>query len=151
MDQYKDGGNNQYEDNVEYEVLEMCQQLFETAGKCHRSMSSDKDSYMSSQQYENESKVCNFIEEIIKGTYDENGTIKVSIAAKAKEFVKSLHTEEVTDGQIFGLVFSLLACIFLGVYAAQLRNYLSGEMALKKKYYYGGNMSPGRGAGAPLV
>ena len=154
MEQYKDGGDNQNDQNygdVKYEVLEMCEELFETAAKCHRSMNIDNESYMSDQQYNTETKVCNFIEEVVKGVYDENGTIKVGIATYAKEFVKSMHTEEVTDGQIIGLVFSLLACIFLGVYAAQLRNHLTGEMAIKKKYYYSGQLSPQRPSAAPLV
>ena len=142
MENFDQDGDDNNNNNGEYEVSEMCERLYETAGKCNRAMSNDGDSYLSSQQSQSETYVCNFIEEVIEGKYSDEGIISTTlhIGDYVKNFVKESHTEDVTDGQIAGIVLSLLACIFLGLYAASLRNYIRGDMAKKKKYYYGGQM-----------
>lgn len=130
--------------NVEVEVLEICERLYEDSGKCNRHFQEDdEDAYQSQNQYSSETRVCNFISNIVEDKYDEDGVISVDYKTMVTDYIKDFDTEEVSDLQIVGIIFSLLACVFLSVYACQLNNYLRGELALKNRYYYGGQMARG--------
>jgi len=74
----KDG--NQNDQNMD-QILDMCQQLYESSAKCESSHGFS-NGYASYNGYENqagqESMVCEFIEAIKAGTYDESGEIVVN-------------------------------------------------------------------------
>jgi len=123
-DENQDNYNNQEEEEEkEPEVVEMCQQLYEAAAKCEKSHGFD-DGYSQYAAYENqlaqESQVCDFIESIKAGSYDESGEIVVnggngSIGGGAKT----------TGGQKFALTFFILGTVGLSVYAAMLHSKLT--------------------------
>mmetsp|Transcript_21882 Transcript_21882/g.33421 ORF Transcript_21882/g.33421 Transcript_21882/m.33421 type:complete len:128 (+) Transcript_21882:243-626(+) len=124
--------------------MEFCEQLYEGSGKCNRHFQEDDESaYLSQNQYDSEDKVCNFIKNVVEDRYNEEGAITWDYKTMVSDYIQNFDTEQVSDLQIVGIIFSLLACVFLSVYACQLNSYLRGELALKNRYYYGGHMARG--------
>jgi hypothetical protein len=88
----------------------------------------------SAQQLANEEQVCNFIDNIVSGTYDESGDIiidsskyNISDWRNKDQYINVLHAaqKEVTGGQVAGLVLSILGCSFLCMYACVLHSSLT--------------------------
>lgn len=115
--------NNNNQDDKEPEVLDMCEQLYEAAAKCEKSHGFDNgyaDYYGYENQLSQEGVVCDFIDSIKAGSYDEQGEIVVnggngSIGGGAKT----------TGGQKFALTFFILGTVGLAAYAAMLHSKLT--------------------------
>lgn len=114
-----DGGNfvaNCYEDGV---VSEMCQNLYEVAGKCESThgfvgMANDDENY--SNQLLNENQVCEFISNIRAGHYDQSGEIVLTGMS-----TYSLSRANLSDSQTFALAFFVVGTAGLALYAFYLR------------------------------
>jgi len=115
--------NNQGNDNEdEDKVIEMCEQLYDASAKCESSHGFD-DGYAQYDNYENqanqESTVCEFMQSLRSGTYDEEGEIIVSGASS------TTGSNSTTGGQKFALTFFILGTVGLAVYAAMLHSKLT--------------------------
>jgi hypothetical protein len=111
----KDCNNNQ--------ILDMCEELYESSAKCEKTHNFD-NGYANYYGYENqlaqEGVVCDFIQSLKAGSYDEVGEIVVngansSIGGGAKT----------TGGQKFALTFFILGTVGLAGYAAMLHSKLT--------------------------
>jgi hypothetical protein len=125
-----DDNGNDDEDEKEPEVIEMCQQLYEAGAKCEKTHGFDYG-YANYYGYENqlaqESVVCDFVESLKAGSYDETGEIVVnganaSIGGGA----------ETTGGQKFALTFFILGTVGLAAYAATLHSKLTKSPGLSE-------------------
>lgn len=104
------------------EVIEMCERLYEEAAKCEKAHGFD-DGYANYYGYENqlaqEEVVCDFVQSLKSGTYDEEGEIIVSGSSTIGGGGKAT-----TGGQKFALTFFILGSVGLAVYAAMLHGKL---------------------------
>jgi len=107
----------------EIEVLEMCEQLYEAAAKCEKTNGFD-NGYASYDNYANqlaqEGVVCDFVESLKAGSYDESGEIVVN--GKSSSVGGGSQT---TGGQKFALTFFILGTGGLAGYAAMLHSKLT--------------------------
>eukprot|EP00545_Synedropsis_sp_CCMP1620_P007324 CAMPEP_0119002804 /NCGR_PEP_ID=MMETSP1176-20130426/134_1 /TAXON_ID=265551 /ORGANISM="Synedropsis recta cf, Strain CCMP1620" /LENGTH=419 /DNA_ID=CAMNT_0006954329 /DNA_START=460 /DNA_END=1719 /DNA_ORIENTATION=- len=117
-----DDGNNDAEEE-EPEVNELCQALYEDSAKCEKSHGFD-NGYAAYDNYANqeaqEEVVCDFINSIEGGTYDDEGEISLYGANSSANGGSST-----TGGQKFALTFFILGTVALAVYAAMLHNKLT--------------------------
>jgi hypothetical protein len=104
------------------EVIEMCEQLYEDAAKCENAHGF-ANSYGTYEGYENqlaqENVVCEYMNSLKAGTYDESGEIVLTGASGHSKSGKST-----TGGQKFALTFFILGTVGLAVYAAALHSKL---------------------------
>eukprot|EP00535_Pseudo-nitzschia_heimii_P005474 CAMPEP_0197184732 /NCGR_PEP_ID=MMETSP1423-20130617/10449_1 /TAXON_ID=476441 /ORGANISM="Pseudo-nitzschia heimii, Strain UNC1101" /LENGTH=426 /DNA_ID=CAMNT_0042635621 /DNA_START=61 /DNA_END=1341 /DNA_ORIENTATION=- len=111
------------EEEQEPEVLEMCEQLYDAAAKCEKTNGFD-DGYANYDGYENqlaqEGVVCDFVESLKAGSYDETGEIVVNGANSSIG-----GGAETTGGQKFALTFFILGTAGLAGYAAMLHSKLT--------------------------
>jgi len=117
--------NNQNEDGEEREaeVNEVCENLYEAAGKCESSHGFesgivDYENY--DNQVRNEELVCDFISSLKAGHYDQTGEIVVSGGRTTLGGGSST-----TGGQKFALTFFILGSVGLAGYAAMLHQQLT--------------------------
>lgn len=120
-DENQDNNNNQEE--KEAEVQEVCQQLYEQAGKCEKVHGfdngyADYDEY--ANQAANEEIVCDFISSIKSGTYSQTGEIQVGGGTRY-----AAGSGSTTGGQKFALTFFILGTVGLAVYSAMLHTNLT--------------------------
>uniref|UniRef100_A0A7S1Y4W5 Uncharacterized protein n=2 Tax=Grammatophora oceanica TaxID=210454 RepID=A0A7S1Y4W5_9STRA len=113
-----DDANNNGNDDAEPEVVDMCQALYEAAAKCEKNHGFD-EGYSNYYGYENqlaqEEIVCDFIDSLGSGTYDEDGEI---IVGGQNKFASG--GSKTTGGQKFALTFFILGTVGLAIYAAML-------------------------------
>jgi len=119
----EDENEDNEEEEKEAEVLELCQKIYEEAAKCENK-NGFSSGYENNADYvnqaENEDTVCDFIESIVEGSYDEEGEIALyGVNSSAKGGRKT------TGGQKFFLTFFVLGTVGLGAYAAMLHNKLT--------------------------
>lgn len=114
----------------EKETAEICQNLYEAAGKCEQSNGFDNgidysnydggDNWSYENQAAQEELVCNFISSLQAGTYDETGEIQISGGRSTIDGgVKA------TGGHKFGLAFFILGTVGLAGYTAMLHKQLT--------------------------
>mmetsp|Transcript_9283 Transcript_9283/g.19466 ORF Transcript_9283/g.19466 Transcript_9283/m.19466 type:complete len:422 (-) Transcript_9283:142-1407(-) len=121
----EDDNDDQNDDGEEkeVEVLEMCEQLYEASAKCEKTNGFDSG-YADYDGYENqlaqESVVCDFVESLKAGSYDESGEIVVNGASSSIG-----GGAETTGGQKFALTFFILGTVGLAGYAAMLHSKLT--------------------------
>ena len=108
-------------------VYELCEVLYDAAGKCNRYYNfGDIDgTYEGYQQADNEDKVCDFYEGLITNAYDEKGEIILTSESFDPNNWQDYHEYEklipqVTPLQIGGLIGSLLLVLFLIMYSCYL-------------------------------
>jgi len=122
VDEDDENGGDDDEDE-EPEVIEMCEQLYEASAKCEKTNGFD-NGYANYNGYENqlaqESVVCDFVESLKAGSYDESGEIVVNGASSSIG-----GGAETTGGQKFALTFFILGTIGLAGYAAMLHSKLT--------------------------
>jgi hypothetical protein len=120
-DEDENGDDNAEEE--EAEVNEMCESLYEAAAKCEKTHGFDSG-YASYDGYENqlsqEGVVCDFIESIKAGSYDEQGEIVVNGGSGS-----SGGGAQTTGGQKFALTFFIFGTAGLAGYAAMLHSKLT--------------------------
>ena len=111
------------EEEKEPEVLEMCEQLYDAAAKCEKTNGFD-NGYANYDGYANqlaqEGVVCDFVESLKAGSYDETGEIVVNGANSSIG-----GGSETTGGQKFALTFFILGTAGLAGYAAMLHSKLT--------------------------
>ena len=116
------------EEEQEPEVLEMCEQLYDAAAKCEKTNGFD-DGYASYDGYANqlaqEEVVCDFVESLKAGSYDESGEIVVNGANSSIG-----GGSETTGGQKFALTFFILGTFGLAGYAGMLHSKLTEGAAV---------------------
>ena len=109
------------------QVLEMCGELYEASAKCEQSHGFDRG-YAAYGGYDNqqanEDVVCDFIDSIAAGSYDEQGEIVVYGASSG--YGGSATT---TGGQKFALTFFILGTMGLAMYAGMLHSKLTRRAA----------------------
>jgi hypothetical protein len=112
---------NENDQNDVDEVIEMCEDLYDAAAKCE-TVHGFANGYANIYGYENqiaqESTVCDFMDSIKAGTYDEGGEIVVRGASSVGT------SKSTTGGQKFALTFFILGTLGLAVYAAMLHSKL---------------------------
>jgi len=118
-----DANNDEEEEEKEPEVLEMCEQLYDAAAKCEKTNGFD-NGYANYDGYANqlaqEGVVCDFVESLKAGSYDETGEIVVNGANSSIG-----GGAETTGGQKFALTFFILGTAGLAGYAAMLHSKLT--------------------------
>lgn len=95
---------------------ELCSYLYDGAAKCESQYGMDnywKNYAYFSNQYVQEDLVCDFIDSLGSGTYDQYGEIVLSGT--------SVDSKVATGGQQFCMVLFVLGTIGIGVYATQLK------------------------------
>mmetsp|Transcript_30750 Transcript_30750/g.64465 ORF Transcript_30750/g.64465 Transcript_30750/m.64465 type:complete len:421 (-) Transcript_30750:246-1508(-) len=110
------------DDQAEVEVSEVCENLYEAAGKCETPYGfADGIDYSNSDNYDtqvaNEEAVCDFISTIESGHFDETG--EVVIQGGTAVYASSVQT---TGGQKFALTFFVIGTVGLAAYAALLHS-----------------------------
>ena len=123
QNQNNNNNNNNNNQNQRAEVAEICENLYNYAGKCestHGFANGMKayDDY--DNQARNEELVCNFITSIKAGTYDLTGDIVVTGGRTTVGGGTST-----TGGQKFALTFFILGSVGLAGYAAMLHSQLT--------------------------
>jgi len=115
--------NNGDQEEREAEVNEVCQNLYEAAGKCESSHGFesgivDYENY--DNQVRNEELVCDFISSLKAGHYDQTGEI---VVAGGRTTLGG--GSATTGGQKFALTFFILGSVGLAGYAAMLHSQLT--------------------------
>jgi hypothetical protein len=125
-----DADDNQEEQQKE--TTEMCQNLYEVAAKCEDQHGMEAAAYWKNMQQQNgeendmynqeaqEELVCDYIQSLKSGTYDESGEIVVSGGTSVVG-----GGAQTTGGQKFALTFFILGTVGLAVYAAMLHSKLT--------------------------
>lgn len=113
---------NEYADQQDAdEVIELCENLYNEAAKCEKAHGFT-NGYAGYYGYENqlaqEEVVCEFMQSLKSGTYDEEGEIIVKGASSA------IGGPSATGVQKFALTFFTLGTVGLAVYAAMLHSKL---------------------------
>ena len=123
----------------EYEVIELCENLYQASARC------DKH-YRSWSNKAKQSKVlsaamdfqCDFIDSVVTGNYDEMGFVLLdqenitNPSSGLTGLIEKVYGLRTTDGmapatkvtplQVFGLCASIFACCILGLWAAALKS-----------------------------
>ena len=131
QNQNQNDDQNQQQNNGdanENEILDLCEQVYEEAAKCEKTNGFD-GGYSNYYGYENqlaqEGVVCDFIDSLKAGSYDETGEIVVWGASSS--LVGGAST---TGGQKFALTFFILGTVGLAGYAAMLHSKLTKSPGL---------------------
>eukprot|EP00529_Nitzschia_sp_RCC80_P024198 CAMPEP_0113483898 /NCGR_PEP_ID=MMETSP0014_2-20120614/23675_1 /TAXON_ID=2857 /ORGANISM="Nitzschia sp." /LENGTH=450 /DNA_ID=CAMNT_0000377467 /DNA_START=213 /DNA_END=1565 /DNA_ORIENTATION=+ /assembly_acc=CAM_ASM_000159 len=118
--------NNQNQNNQDQngdQILDMCQNLYEAAAKCEKTNGFD-NGYSNYYEYDNqlaqEGVVCDFVDSLKAGSYDQYGEIVVHGASSSTG-----GGSDTTGGQKFALTFFVLGTIGLAGYAAVLHSKLT--------------------------
>lgn len=123
QDEDDDANENDDAEEQEVEVLDMCEQLYEASAKCEKTNGFD-NGYANYDGYENqlaqEGVVCDFVESLKAGSYDESGEIVVN--GKSSSVGGGSQT---TGGQKFALTFFILGTAGLAGYAGMLHSKLT--------------------------
>jgi len=118
-----DEQDNNGDDEKEAEVNEVCEELYEAAGKCESSHGFE-DGIVDYENYDNqvrnEELVCDFISSLKAGHYDQTGEIVVSGGRTTLGGGSAT-----TGGQKFALTFFILGSVGLAGYAAMLHSQLT--------------------------
>lgn len=118
-----DEQDNDGDDEKEAEVNEVCEELYEAAGKCESSHGFEEgivDYENYDNQVRNEELVCDFISTLKAGHYDQTGEIVVSGGRTTLGGGTAT-----TGGQKFALTFFILGSVGLAGYAAMLHSQLT--------------------------
>ena len=119
----ENANNNNNNNNQAAEAAEVCQELYEQAGKCE-STHGFNNGYVANQNYENqvqnEALVCDFISSVSAGHYDQTGEI---VIAGGRTILSG--GTSTSGGQKFALTFFILGSVGLAGYAAMLHQQLT--------------------------
>jgi hypothetical protein len=117
-----DDENQNGEEEEEVEVNEMCEALYESSAKCETSHGFD-NGYVNYNGYDNqasqESVVCDFIDSMKAGSYDEQGEIVVNGGSGSSGGAQT------TPGQKVALTVFILGTVGLAAYSAMLHSKLT--------------------------
>jgi hypothetical protein len=107
-------GDNQDENDI----TELCEVMYEQSAKCNVNLPDALEaSYMYGNQSSNQELACSFIENVVKGVYDQYGYVKLnesnSIAKIAKMFSNFSSDAPPSIGQIFAVVALGAGCAIL--------------------------------------
>lgn len=123
VEEEDENGGNDDDDEQEPEIVEMCEQLYEASAKCEKTNGFD-GGYANYYGYENqlaqEGVVCDFVESLKAGSYDESGEIVVNGANSSIG-----GGADTTGGQKFALTFFVIGTVGLAGYAAMLHSKLT--------------------------
>lgn len=112
----------------EDDINELCENLYQGAAKCNRYMyDAEDESYQGYNQEANEGEVCNFIQNVVTGQYDEYGYIYLNADDYEKDNKNNRYaqTGEISIGQIFGILTLATLCTILTVWACFLHRSLT--------------------------
>lgn len=138
-----DDGNND-------EVNELCSGLYEVSARCDQHFRSYDSRYYDADQMQLN---CDFLESVMMGNYNEFGFIKLrrGNATSANSFIQNSevyqeyihYAEEVSAGQIFGLVFSIAAVTILSIWSCTLHRSLTKKAPWRPRRGLSAPASPG--------
>jgi len=123
-------------------IYQMCEDLYYDAGKCNKNFDDDdSNAYQSANQAAQENSVCNYIESLLAGDYNEDGEIvlepdswwyfNVSNWQSGSEYLKELSTiksmsqKSMKPWQIFAMITSVCGCLYMWIWACCLHGSLS--------------------------
>jgi len=93
-------------------VSEICEQLYDLSGKCNKMLGSEGDSAtMSSVQYSNQDTSCTYIDNILTGSYSQEGNVYIN----QKEYNKQKGYYEQVSGSVAGWQVASLVFLVFGV------------------------------------
>mmetsp|Transcript_12168 Transcript_12168/g.29722 ORF Transcript_12168/g.29722 Transcript_12168/m.29722 type:complete len:432 (+) Transcript_12168:161-1456(+) len=124
----EDNDDDAAQEDAEVETAEVCENLYEAAGKCENphGFESGMD-YSYSDYYDiqvaNEETVCDYITTIQAGHFDETGEVVIS-GGQTTILGNSVQT---TGGQKFALTFFVIGTVGLAAYAALLHRKLTKD------------------------
>merc|ERR1712048_19287 len=106
-------------DDNDYAVSEICENLFDQSAKCHKYFY--EPVYNSEEQKNNEDKVCSFIGNVLSGQYNEYGQIFLYVDDFEKVSGYARNTiEGISILHIVAILVSFMACIILLSYSCYL-------------------------------
>lgn len=111
------------DDDGAAETKEVCEDLYEAAGKCEKTHGFSSGMYANNyydNQQDNEELVCDYISSITSGTYSQEGEIVIG----GSKIYTSGGTST-TGGQKFALTFFIIGTVGLAVYSAMLHSQLT--------------------------
>jgi len=121
-----DDNNNNNNNQEAPETAEVCQELYEAAGKCESThgfesgIQANQYNENYANQVMNEELVCDFVASLKAGHYDQTGEINV---VGGRSFMSG--AAQTTGGQKFALTFFILGSVGLAGYAAMLHQQLT--------------------------
>ena len=118
------------------DINELCENLYQGAGKCNRYMHDAEDgSYQGYNQEANEKEVCGFIKNVVTGQYDEKGYIYLETSQYVKDnhYNRYAETGEVTAGQIWAILGLTALCSILTIWACFLHRSLTRNTPWRPK------------------
>eukprot|EP00815_Leptocylindrus_aporus_P004594 CAMPEP_0116067928 /NCGR_PEP_ID=MMETSP0322-20121206/11360_1 /TAXON_ID=163516 /ORGANISM="Leptocylindrus danicus var. apora, Strain B651" /LENGTH=463 /DNA_ID=CAMNT_0003554947 /DNA_START=15 /DNA_END=1406 /DNA_ORIENTATION=+ len=114
--------NSEADENDENNISEVCVSLFEESGKCNSMMSTNgEETYASLVQFDNEKTTCTFIDNIVSGSYTQEG--EVVLNQKAYNARNGYFTKvdfNMPAWQVVCLVFFIFGTVILAVIAFYL-------------------------------
>jgi len=128
QEENEDEDEDEDAEEEEKETTEMCRNLYEAAAKCEEVHGMEAAAYYENNNQDNdmynqeaqEELVCDYIQSLKSGTYDESGEIVVSGGTSVVG-----GGAQTTGGQKFALTFFILGTVGLAVYAAMLHSKLT--------------------------
>jgi len=136
--------------NADDEINDLCAGLYESSARCDKQFRSYNERYSNADQMDLN---CDFIASVVEGSYDEYGFIKLrrGNATIANNFLQNneiyqeyvQYVQEVSPGQIFGICFSIAACLILTAWSCTLNRSLSKKAPWRPRRGLGQPASPG--------
>uniref|UniRef100_A0A7S2KEZ4 Uncharacterized protein n=1 Tax=Leptocylindrus danicus TaxID=163516 RepID=A0A7S2KEZ4_9STRA len=106
---YQNGEADEEDDDA---VSEICEQLYDLSGKCNTMLASGgDDETMSSVQYANQETSCTYIDNILTGSYNQEGNVYIN----QKEYNKQKGYYEQVSGSVAGWQVASLVFLVFGV------------------------------------
>mmetsp|Transcript_5698 Transcript_5698/g.8263 ORF Transcript_5698/g.8263 Transcript_5698/m.8263 type:complete len:541 (+) Transcript_5698:77-1699(+) len=124
-------GDNQDDDTIS----EVCENAYAASGKCNRHIGGATDaSYNSEEQESNEVAVCDYINSVVTGSYNEYGYIYINakkyradnVDNEYRKYSKS--NRHISPGQIVTIVLMAFTCSVLMVHSCILHKKLSDKL-----------------------
>lgn len=120
------------DDTYDEEVNELCENLYAVSARCDKHYRSYSNKYKQQANQDVaaiDNLACDFIDAVVMGSYDEMGFLNLNNtdynpSVKSGFLSNSMYYEEyfrqVSPFQIFMLVFSVAACVILGLWVVSL-------------------------------
>lgn len=131
----KDWEYNVTNTNYDAQTASVCETLYKSSAKCENSHAfSLKSSGKYSQNWNEESRACNFIYQLYQGVYDESGEIIVTGGRRI------IRTATSSVAQKFFLTFFVWGTVFMSAYVALLyHKIMKGQKSLLESHFQDGS------------
>lgn len=151
------GGDD--DDSVNYdddEINEICESLYEVSARCdkhYRSYSNRSKQAKFAEMMAQEDLTCDFIDSVVSNNYNEMGFVDLgndyTVEGQPGWMANNMYAQqyghyitEVTPLQIFGLIFSCLAVVILGMWSVSLHRSFSKQGPWRPRRGFRSNAAP---------